>query len=486
MTSTDRLSGDLAIAGPLGSLALSVVRPAAPTLALRAVAWHRDLERLGIVLPFVVVHDVGLALAAPSDRRSLGPRVDAAAIVGRLPRGREVIAAYRSIVESIAESETARRAGALHLGDDLVVVVLARLLGEPSKRIAARPAYGASLPLDVALFDRLDERLTRLFAAAPREFDLAGLAALEASRLYLLTVADALDLDTLRLLGMLGDEEGAGALAQVDLLATMSSPAANDVVNFSLELLPSVLETKTRPAAATFAVAGHAGIGTKGSIDNLVLTELAWDDDELARRLVESEVLFYAREQSHERGGKLHWLLIDASASMRGDRAVFARGIALATAKKLLLAGDGVAFRFFDSRLYDPKPCRAGRVPAAHVLSFKGEHGRNPARVFSELIVELDLARARTDDEIVVHLFTHAALHVPRALVSEARKRAHVACVFILPSGGKLDLEWVDLLDATWVVDHETLAEKRARADKARAILDDVGDAAAEATERAP
>ena len=39
---------------------------------------------------------------------------------------------------------------------------------------------------------------------------------------------------------------------------------------------------------------------------------------------------------------------IDASASMRGQRSVFARGLALTLIKKLLLQGEDVYFSFFD------------------------------------------------------------------------------------------------------------------------------------------
>src|SRR6185436_14796784 len=112
---------------------------------------------------------------------------------------------------------------------------------------------------------------------------------------------------------------------------------------------------------------------------------------------------------------------------MRGDRQTFARGMAITTDKKLLLEGEDVAFRFFDSRLYELHRARGGQLPTAHLLAFKGERGRNPARVFAEL--------------------------------------------FILPSGGKLDLDYLDLLNAHWVVDHATLAHGAARADAAKSIL---------------
>jgi hypothetical protein len=71
-----------------------------------------------------------------------------------------------------------------------------------------------------------------------------------------------------------------------------------------------------------------------------------------------------------------------------------------------------------------------------------------------------------------VHLITHAALHVPRPLVAEVARQAHLFGVFILPSGGELDLEYLDLLESHAVVDHATLQQKRARAEAASKIVD--------------
>jgi hypothetical protein len=85
--------------------------------------------------------------------------------------------------------------------------------------------------------------------------------------------------------------------------------------------------------------------------------------------------------------------------------------------------------------------------------------------------------RAREQRDLVVHLITHAALHVPRPLVIELRRQAHLFGVFILPSGGKLDLDYVDLLDGHAVVDHATLLQKNARAAAATRIVADAAKA---------
>jgi hypothetical protein len=443
-------------------------------LIVRTLRWYRDLARLGIHLPLFVVHDIGLLYAAPRDQISLGARAGLDAAIARLPKMAEQLATYREVIAEIAQSQASVRAATMRLGDDLIVVVLARVLGSLAKRTRVRPPYTASVPLDPEMVRDLDPQLAELFAATPRAFETAILDALGRAKLHVLTLADALDLDTLRLLGMLGPEStAAGALGHVDLLAAMSSPEANDIVNFSLELLPSVLETRRSKSTGTHAVHGYAGIGGKGSLDSLVLTELAWDSEEFSRRMIDNELLYYTREQAPDEARRLHYLVIDASASMRGDRQVFARGLAIALGKKLQLAGEEVWMRFFDSRLYDVQRARTGQLPAAYLLGFKGERGRNPARVFAQLATEIALLRSRDARDPVVHLITHAALHVPRPLVQEVRRQAHLFGVFILPSGGALDLEWLDLLEGHAVVDHATLQQKTARAAAATKIVDE-------------
>jgi hypothetical protein len=480
MTVSAELARDTAIAGPLGSLALSVVRPHSPTLGLRALRWHRDLDRLGVRMPLAVVHDLGLLLACANEQLELGARVSAAKLSAQGRGVDATLEAYRTLVEEVAASEAAQKSRSLSLSDDIVVVLLARLLGSVAERVAVSPTYANGVPLDAALLEHLDGQLPALFSSVNRAHDLAALGELVAARLYVLTLIDALDLDTLQLFGMLGGDAAQGALAQVDLLAALGAPEANDIVDFSLEILPSVLEAKAKPGASTFAAFGYAGLARKGSVDSLVLTELAWDADELVRRMADDEVLYYSRELARDEARRVHHFVIDASASMRGERTTFARGMALASAKKLLLSGEDVTFRFFDSRLYEAHPARGGQIPVAYLLSFRGEHGRNSARVFADLARTLELSALRDPRDPVLHLFTHAGLYIPRETMTEVTRRAKVAAVFMLPSGGALHLEYLDLLDAHWVVDHRVLASRGDRADEARRILDDVGMRAAE------
>ena len=97
-----------------------------------------------------------------------------------------------------------------------------------------------------------------------------------------------------------------------------------------------------RRPGGTHAAHGYGGVGREGSIDSMVLTELAWEDEELARRMLEGELLFYSREQAPQEPRRVHHVVIDASASMRGEREIFARGLAIALGKKLQLGGEEV------------------------------------------------------------------------------------------------------------------------------------------------
>jgi hypothetical protein len=468
------LESDVAVVGPLGGLRLAAVHVDSPMLRLRAVRWWRDLARLGVYAPLFVVHDLGLLCAVPPAQASVRPNAPPLPEIARLPKVAELVAAYRGLVLEL--SEGAGRAQRMKLSDDLVVVVLARVLEAAGAPAAARAPFPATLPLDGELLRDIEPQLPRLYAALPRHAEHGFLEALVRNRLRILTLVDALDVDTLRLLGMLGPETGAaGALAHVDLLAALSNPASNDVVHFSLELLPSVLETHRARVPGTHAVHGYGGVGRRGTVDSMVLTELAWQDDELARRMLDGELLYYTREQAPDEAARLHYVVIDASASMRGDREVFARGLAIALCKKLQLGGEEVWMRFFDSRLYEVHRARGrASLPVSWLLGFRGERGRNPARVFAQLSTELALLRARDPRDLAVHLITHAALHVPRTLVQEVRRLSHLLGVFILPSGGVLDLDWLDLLESYAVVDHATIEQGAARARAASKIVADL------------
>jgi hypothetical protein len=197
---------------------------------------------------------------------------------------------------------------------------------------------------------------------------------------------------------------------------------------------------------------------------------------------VENEVFYYAREKQHEEDRRLHYICVDASASMRGQRSVFARGLALTLIKKLTLRGEDVYLRFFDSRLYEAQHARPGRsetggISVPYVLCFKGERGRNYAKVFGMLAGDLSRLARRERRTPIVYIITHAECHVPVDTVERLRAIARLYGVFMLPSQGTLELDYKDRLHTVQVVDEAALKQ---RDERARVALDIVEDAAKE------
>jgi hypothetical protein len=496
----------------LGALFLCAVRAGSVPLLRRALGWARDLERLGVTIALPIVHDLGLILAVPPAQLELGARRAVAAALAQPSGAPALHAAYCATIQRLAADETVQAIRALAPSDDLVVVLLTRLLADASSPRTTASDHQALL---AAPLDDLERRLPTLFAQTPQVAQAGVLSAL--SRFVdahdrLRVLLDTIDLDTIRLLALVGGNEATAmsaaapfaGLAQVELLAALGSLQANDVVNFSLELLPTVLETKRRAAPGTWAVGGFQGLARRGSIDSMVLTELAWDDAELARRMLDDEVYYHARERAEDEASRVHLVLVDASASMRGDRTTFARGVAIALAKRLELEGEEVRIRFFDGRLYEPfggvsserglgRSARRSALAAAipHILAFRGERGRSPERVLRQLAAELDVLRARDHRTPVVHLVTHAAFYASRATVADVRARAALFAVFITPhlegdahgasgSGAEssLDLDWLDVLDGYWTIDQATLARHDERATRAKELVTALPDAA--------
>lgn len=454
------------VAEPLGTLAMSQVVVRSSTQSLRARTWQRDLDRLGVIVPFSFVYDLGIILATPATHYEIAQRCDYAMLVRDEHAARRA-QDYRSLLEAVAESVALRRRPPL--SDASVVAALAKLLGPVAAMVPIARPYDVVLPNDARIYELTAMDLAALWSRIDRAFEERWFRALLQRTLVVLATVDALDLDALALADSLGG--GLSSSSLIDLIAALDDPATHDIVGFSLELLPSVLETRARMGSSTHAALGYAGVGRRGPIDNLVLSELAWDDDEFLRRAADDELLFYTRDVAQDETRRVHHLIIDASASMRGERALFARAVAIATVKKLTLAGEEVIIRFFDSRLYEPVRARGRDIPVAHILAFRGERGRNVARVLMSLTNELALQRHRDHRDPVVHLFTHAASHVPRPVLENLRAQARIVAVFVAPNGGDTKVDYLDLLDHHFVVSSSTLSQREDRTDAAKHIL---------------
>lgn len=460
----------------LGGLLLSCAGAGDATLGARPIGWYNSLARLGISAPLFVVHDVGAALVGTP--REFAPRQESAALLsmGMDERARSaLLGAYSRLLADIAATEAAQQIKKSQVDDTVVTTLLARALTPVSERWRGGRLF-EPVQLNADALTQSGPQLQSLWTAVERRTEIEFLHHLIAHRLHLLLAVEQIDLDTLELLRLFGRD--AGALPEtelVDLLSVFSSPEANDVVNFSLDILPSVLETRRGGGQQVFAVDGYSGVVSNGSLDSLVLTEMAYDDELFEQRFLDNEMLFYSHEAQVKPPARSYQILVDASASMRGARTVFARGLAIALAKRMSLLGFDASVRFFDSRLYEPLRVRRGRSTQAPmhisgILTFKGEHGRNYARVFSQFASELD--RARDHQAITAYVITHAECHVPVELVRRIREDADLYGVFMLPSRGALELDYLPLLTQYEIVTDAALRDRRERASRAISIVE--------------
>ena len=469
------------LARQVGSLALCQVHVQNPMAEVRAAAWCNRMTRLGVHLPLFVIHDLGLLLTSARGVAGLVLGADEAVLRAlQLPAAdRAILAKYEALLQTVAKTELVEKASSWRLRDELVAVLLTKVLGDVYHRWpeATKALAVEELPLDPQTYSGAD--IVQHF----RDFDHAAewsfLKFLVSQQLHVYTSLEQIDLDTLRLLGVFAAGSSLATAAMpavdlVDLLAVFQSAEANDVVSFSLELLPSVLETKRASGVQSFSVDGYASIERHGNPDSLILSEFAYDPELFEQKVIDDELYYYGHEKQREEERRLQYILIDSSPSMRGVRQVFARGLGLTLTKKLGLLGDEVWVRFFDSRLYDIQKVSAGDVAAPYVLSFKSERGRNYAKVFRQLATELGRLRREDHRQVVVYIITHGQCHIPVEIVQQLRREAYLYGIFILPSSD-VKLDYLDLLHRREIVSAEALSSRKGRKDRALEIVAEAG-----------
>ncbi|HVV51863.1 MAG TPA: hypothetical protein VHO06_19500, partial [Polyangia bacterium] len=389
-------AGDRELRRQLATLAYAQVAPTTTGDAITAAGWWNLLARLGFRVPLVAVHDLGLILSGGRLGSARQIRHDGGA--GREGPGAPQLVRYQALLARVAATEVIAELAAAPLKDEMLAVVLARLLGDVYLRWVSRGLAACELPAASAIYD-IDRQV--LARAHDPSWALGFIQRLVENERGVLARLDQIEVGSLRLLGLFSPDGSGVELG--DLYQLVGAAGATDVVDFSLQLLPSLLETKRRPAAQRFSIDGYVSVERRGHVDALLPGELAHDDDVFEQKALSDDLLYYGHERQSERTRRLHVLLVDASASMRGAREIFARGLALALGKKLSLQGGDVWLRFFDSRL-SPKfdLTRAARRDLPRLLTFRSERGRNTARVFADLAVEVaHLARDEGRDVAV-------------------------------------------------------------------------------------
>ena len=375
MADDDRLR-DGELRRQLATLVYSPIRPATAADAAVAVGWWNLLARLGLPVPLLVVHDLGLVIGGATLSGGREVRRDG---VPETP----LAARYQALLTRMAQSDTIAELAATSLRDDTLAVILARVLGDLYLRWHGRSRLSAvgDLPTSAPAYELDRAELARGHDPA---WVLGFVQRLCEQERTVLARLQQIDAGTLRLFGLFPVDGGGADLA--DLFRVVGTAGAADVVDFSLQLLPSLLETKRRPAAQRFSIDGYASVERRGNLDALLPAELAHDDEVFAIKALSDDLLYYGHERQNEVSRPLHYLLVDGSASMRGAREVFARGLALALAKKLSLVGGRARSGCASSTAGCTRAsisARAARRDLPRLLGFRSERGRNYARVFA-------------------------------------------------------------------------------------------------------
>ena len=467
-----------AVERELAGLTFSRVVTDNPMLMVRAAHWHNLLDGLGLGLPFFLVHDIGLLLTQVVGQgivlKSRDKSLRIAVERGALSLGQDLdrlMLAYQGMLTDLARSELAQKASAGQMADELLAAVIAKVV-EPVQSALVRKGHNRKMPLTLPTYETLEP--AHYMQPGVVEEVQSVLRTVVEARTRIRICLEQIDLDTLKLLEMFkGDDDLGDATDLLDLYRALVTPEVHDIVNFSLDLIPSVLETKRSSGVQTFSVDGYASIETRGSLDGLLPSELAFPDEMFDRRFVDNELFYYGREKQNTQRERLHYILIDASASMRGLRTVFARGLALALAKKMTLRGEAVWLRFFDSRLYERQELSSSRLKIPYLLCFRSERGRNPNRAFTELERELSRLMRESPKEVVVTFITHGRCQLDVRLVEQLAAKATLCGVFVMPSGGEMTLDYLDKLASEYVIQQDVLADKNKRQSEALKILSD-------------
>ncbi len=469
-----------AVERELASVTFSRVIGDNPMVMVRAAHWHNLLDGLGLGLPFFVVHDLGLLLTQQvgsgvqlgARERSLRIAVDRGAL--RLDAAAQrKLQGYGDLLVDLARSELCQKASTGGLQDELLAAVIAKVI-EPVQQSVVRKGHNRKLPLTVQTYQEIEP--AHYVNASLVEEVLGVISTLVDARTRIRVALEQIDLDTLKLLEMFKGDGGLGADGAdlLDLYRVLATPAAHDIANFSLDLIPSVLETKKSSGVQTFSIDGYASIETQGSLDSLLPSELAFEDDLFDRRFANNELFYYGREKQDTQKERLHYILVDASASMRGLRTVFARGLALALAKKMTLRGEDVWLRFFDSRLYERQELTSSRLRIPYLLCFRSERGRNTTRVFTELERELARIMRESPKEVVVTFITHGRCQIDPRVVEGLKSKATLCGVFVT-TGTEVQLDYLDKLAQHYVIAPDVLADKSSRKSEALKILSERG-----------
>jgi formylglycine-generating enzyme required for sulfatase activity len=324
---------------------------AAPTTVSRPAYWLRGAGAVGARLPLCLAWDLGALLTRP-DLRIARPE--------HLPADVET-GGYEDFLTRLAARPLVREVSTWDLSDGVMGVLLARLVEdvEVPATYALPPephAHTFARRLAVEL-DRADAAQIWREADPAERPELRRLLPPEALA-SVETNLRGLDADEVRFLHRYGPRF-AGApdpRELLDLFNLLGLPSgARMALSQVLRLLPRVSEVTRTGGAQTYAMGGYAGLTRRGSLDNLVPTELAYPQAMFLHRLLNRQALYYGRETERERRRELVYVVTQTGLGLLGDGDVLARALTLALAQVMARRGYEVQQSFVGSAWTPPR-----------------------------------------------------------------------------------------------------------------------------------
>ncbi|MFY0542002.1 hypothetical protein [Nannocystis pusilla] len=234
----------------------------------------------------------------------------------------ELCEAWRGLLVELGESDLVRAQAGWKHRDQMIGVVLARVFAPvvPQLPDDVRVLRPIELPVDAVHYAKVEP--SSAYTRYDQRQTIAWLQTLTTHRLLPLLAVEQIDVDALRLFGLFrgGPGEAAAGVDLADLYNVMVSPALADVIDFSMELLPSILEVKREAGQQVFSIDGYASIERFGGVDDLELSQLAYDEDIFEQKFIDDELFYFTHEKQVENEHRTHYVLVDGSASMRGVR----------------------------------------------------------------------------------------------------------------------------------------------------------------------
>ncbi len=329
-------------------------------------AWLRGAAAANRSLPLALARDLGLLLThAPEQIRIEKP--------AHLPFERDTTD-YLNFLERLTHHPLVRELPRWlpQVSDAVLAVILARLVeGLELPNEYGVPTGPAGIVFTQALSNELEHAdVAQIWRGIPLNkrpdwgnlLPPEALARIESNLL-------ALNREEIRFMVRFGPPLSGGPDPRdlMDILALTGLPrAARFALSQTIKLLPRVSSTQTVGGIQIYPKGGYEGLARKGSLDNLLLTELAWPDEIFLHRVLNHEALYYGRERPRERRRELAYLVVQLGWGLGGDGQVIARALVLALAQAMRQRGYEVLYSIAGSELTEPsvlnKPGQVGRM----------------------------------------------------------------------------------------------------------------------------